>query len=48
MSTNGTFINGAKLGKGQTGVLRPGDHLGLSTAPAPAGNPAAAYVNTVE
>jgi hypothetical protein len=29
-STNGTFINGNRLGKGNTAVLHPGDVLGLS------------------
>lgn len=29
-STNGTFINGAKIGKGSSAVLKPGDMLGLS------------------
>jgi hypothetical protein len=29
-STNGTFINGSVVGKGNTAVLKPGDRLSLS------------------
>lgn len=29
-STNGTFINGVKIGKGNSAVLKPGETLGLS------------------
>lgn len=50
-STNGTFIDGAKLGKGNSGTLLPGQRLGLSlVAPAaPAAAPAnSGFVNTVE
>jgi hypothetical protein len=45
-STNGTFINGAKIGKGSSAVLKPGDTLGLSVVTGTA--PAVANFVTVE
>lgn len=44
-STNGTFINGIKIGKDKTAVLRPGDRLGLSiNVPTNTAN----HINSVE
>lgn len=51
-STNGTYINGAKIGRGNTEALHVGDKLGLSImVPGGAASADAAntnYVNTVE
>lgn len=32
-STNGTFINGERVGKGNVQAIRPGNHLRLSLPP---------------
>jgi hypothetical protein len=47
-STNGTFIDGAKIGKGNTCQLQPGQRLGLSIVAPAAGAASAGFVNTVE
>lgn len=46
-STNGTYINGAKIGKNNSAVLRAGDKLGLSVMTPPNAT-AVNYINTVE
>lgn len=47
-STNGTYINGVKIGKGKSAVLGVGDSLGLSVI-CPNGQASAAnYHNTVQ
>jgi pSer/pThr/pTyr-binding forkhead associated (FHA) protein len=47
-STNGTFVNGTKVGKGNKATLMPGQTLGLSVVTAAGQLPAADYINTVE
>jgi hypothetical protein len=47
-STNGTFIDGAKIGKGNTGTLQVGQRLGLSIVAPAAGPTSTGFVNTVE
>jgi hypothetical protein len=46
-STNGTYINGVKIGKNKEGVLKLGDTLGLSVV-CPPGGQQTTYHNTVE
>jgi hypothetical protein len=47
-STNGTFIDGAKIGKGNTATLALGQRLGLSVVAPAGGPPNAGFVTTVE
>jgi hypothetical protein len=47
-STNGTFIDGVKIGKGNTGRLQVGQRLGLSIVAPAAGPTATGFINTVE
>jgi predicted component of type VI protein secretion system len=47
-STNGTFIDGAKVGKGNTATLQVGQRLGLSIVAPAAGPASTGFVNTVE
>lgn len=47
-STNGTFVNGERIGRGSVGLLRPGDRLGLSIVAPPGAAGAPGIVDTVE
>jgi hypothetical protein len=48
-STNGTFVNGVKIGKSSSAVLKPGDRLGLSIiAPSSVPTQTPNFINTVE
>lgn len=47
-STNGTFINGQKVGRGNKAQLHVKDTLGLSLVPPTAVLPNQDFVNTVE